>query len=278
MGASCLKIITIYDLIPITCRDVLHSSVKARWWRLWRCWLKLQSRTASRVITLSRHSAMDIERLLNAPADKIRIIPGGVESPGAPAAEISAEIRGIIQGGPFLLYVGRRDPYKNLAGLVQAFARVRAERNDCRLVLAGAPDARYMEPETETRRLGLESAVIFTGHVGDAAITALYRNAAVFVFPSLYEGFGLPPLEAMAGGAPVVASNRTSVPEAVGDAALLVDPAAPAEMAQAICRVLSDRALAATLREAGLKRAASFTLRRQAEQTLAVYEELIGRG
>ena len=277
LGARCLKVITIYDLIPITCREVLHSSVKARWWRLWAYWLELQSRAASRVITLSRHSALDIERLLNVPEGKIRIIPSGVQLPAETAAGLQTEARGIVQGGPFLLYVGRRDPYKNLAGLVRAFARVRADLKDCRLIIAGAPDARYREPEMEARRLGLEHAVIFTGHIGDAAISELYRHAAVFVFPSLYEGFGLPPLEAMARGAPVVASNRTSVPEAVGDAALLVDPTDPSEMAAAISRILSDPLLGATLREAGLKRAASFTLRKQAEQTLRVYEELIER-
>jgi glycosyltransferase involved in cell wall biosynthesis len=272
--ASCLGVITIYDLIPITCRDVLYSSSKARWWRLWRAWLKLQCRAASRVITLSRHSVQDIERLLNVPSDRIRIIPGGVQVPAQ--TDPPAEVRRIIQSGPFILYVGRRAPYKNLAGLLHAFAQVRARKSDIRLVIAGAPDARYREPEIVAQRLGLGNSVVLTGHVGDAGIAELYRNAAVFAFPSLYEGFGLPPLEAMACGAPVVASNRTSVPEAVGDAAILVDPADPSDMARAILRVLSDRPLALKLREKGFQRAASFTVKKQAEQTLRLYEELIG--
>ena len=272
---SCLRVITIYDLIPITCRDVLYSSSKARWWRLWRAWLKLQCRAASRVVTLSQHSAQDIERLLNVPPERIRIIPSGVQVEAR--ADPLAEIGRIIRRGPFILYVGRRDPYKNLAGLLRAFAQVRAQKGDIRLVIAGAPDVRYREPEIEAQRLGLGDSVVLTGRVDDAGIAELYRNAAVFVFPSFYEGFGLPPLEAMACGAPVVASNRTSLPEAVGDAAILVDPADPSEMARAILRVLSDRPFALELREKGFRRAASFTVKKQAEQTLRLYEELVGR-
>jgi glycosyltransferase involved in cell wall biosynthesis len=272
---SCLKVITIHDLIPIACRDALYASSKARWWRLWLAWLKLQCRAASRVITVSQHSAMDIERFLNVSPERIRIIPNGVQLPAQ--ADPPAEVRRITQGGPFILYVGRRDPYKNLAGLVRAFALVRIQKGDARLVLAGAPDPRYREVEIESQRLGLGNSVVLAGHVGDAGLAELYRNAAVFAFPSLYEGFGLPPLEAMACGAPVVASNRTSVPETVGDAAILVDPADPSDMAQGILRVLSDRPLALKLREKGFQRAASFTVKKQAEQTLRLYEELAGR-
>jgi glycosyltransferase involved in cell wall biosynthesis len=275
LGASCLRVITIYDLIPIAARRLLWSSVKARWWRLWRGWLKQQCRAAARIITLSAHSASDIERLLNVPPDRIRTVPCAVELPGLTRLQEPGEIPGAAPAEPLILYVGRRDPYKNLVALVRAFARVHAARPEVRLLIAGAPDRRYMEPEEEVRRLGLGDSVVFMGHVADGEIAELYRKARVFVFPSRYEGFGLPPLEAMACGTPVVASNCTSIPEAVGDAALLVNPTDPSEMAQAVLRLLSDNELAATMRRRGFERAASFSLKRQAEQTLAVYEELI---
>jgi glycosyltransferase involved in cell wall biosynthesis len=275
LASGCRKIITLYDLIPLTCRHLLYAGAKARFAPLWKAWLKWQCRRASAVVTLSEHSAGDINRLLNVPLEKIRIIPASVDAPVAEKDRIDVRRKFNIKGR-ILLYVGRRDPYKNLAGLVRAFALIKrnASKPVC-LVIAGPPDARFQEPEKEAERLGLGDSVVITGFVSDKEIASLYRAADVFMFPSLYEGFGLPPLEAMSYGLPVVAGNTTSLPDALGDAAVLVDPNNIQEIADAATRLLSDSVLAGQMREKGHKRAALFTVKRQGEETMRLYESLL---
>src|SRR5581483_1936303 len=142
-----------------------------------------------------------------------------------------------------------------------------------RLVVAGAAGWKNDDVGREVRRLGLEGIVQFAGYISAADLPALYSAATVFAYPSLFEGFGLPPLEAMACGTPVVCSDTSSLPEVVGDAALMVDPRAADDLAGALRRLLDDVALRAELREAGLARARAFSWQRNARETLAVYHE-----
>ncbi len=277
LSSSSKKIVTVYDLIPLTCRNVNRRSLKAKFSPVWKAWLRWQCRSADMIVTPSGYSKGDIERFLNVPRSRIRVIPAGVEMPARPEASV---VRGVqrkyANNHMFILYVGRRAPYKNLVCLIQAFAKVKAEcRAPVLLLVVGAKDSRYPEPEGEVARLGLGESVVFTGHLSDRELASLYVSASVFVFPSIYEGFGLPPLEAMSYGTPVVASNRTAVPEAVGDAGILVDPESPAKMADAVLRVLKKRELASAMRRKGLARAREFPVERQAEETLRLYEELL---
>src|SRR5262249_46060540 len=153
--------------------------------------------------------------------------------------------------------VGRGYPHKNVAGLLRALALLRRRgHGDVRLVLVGDRYRAGAELGRLAERLGLGEAVVWAGFVGPAELSALYRGAAACAFPSLAEGFGLPPLEAMACGTPVVASDLTAVPEVVGDAGLLADPRDPEAFAAALARVLEDEALRQRLRERGLRRAA----------------------
>jgi glycosyltransferase involved in cell wall biosynthesis len=271
MTGAFRRIITIHDLIPLLCRPYLRQSWKARLAVLWKAWLNLQCRRADAVVTVSRSSARDIRRHLGVPAEKLHVIYNSVCVPddgtdGSP---------GEAARGPYVLYVGRRDPYKNLCGLVEAFARVQRTHPALRLIVVGPLDPRYPEAEAAARRLGLDGSAQFTGQVGDAELCALYRGASLLALPSLREGFGLPPLEAMSFGVPVVASNVASLPEVCGDAALLVDPLDPPALAVAMERILSDAPLAETLRRRGLKQAARFTPSAQAAQTLALCERLL---
>lgn len=268
--SRCRRIITIHDLIPIICRNRLTHSLKAQWWRLWRLWLTAQYRAATRVIAVSQHSADDVRRVLFVDGSNIQVIHNGICLHGPSSASAPSE----ISGKPYLLYVGRRDPHKNLVGLITAFDQIRKTFPELRLVIAGAPNPRYPQAEDLARELLMGDAIHFIGHVDEGTLDALYRGAKLFVFPSLYEGFGLPPLEAMARGVPVVASDSAAIPEVLGDSALLCDAGNPLQLAQAIEKVLSDAALSETLRNSGLQRAAQFTAKRQAEMTLRLYEEV----
>jgi glycosyltransferase involved in cell wall biosynthesis len=156
--------------------------------------------------------------------------------------------------------------------LIRAFAELlKNHQHPCRLVVTGPRDTRYTEPETLATQLGIADRIVFTGYVDDRVLSQLYHRAALFVFPSLYEGFGLPVLEAMAAGIPVVCSNRASLPEVCGDAALLADPEDPRAMATAMARVLSSSHLAGQLKAAGRTRAGEYTPRRMAECLMELY-------
>ena len=271
------RVVTIHDLIPLIFRKDNPRSVKSRYAPIWKAWLLTQCRRADIVMPPSEHSGRDIETLLGVPWRKIRVVPNAVRPFDM---EQGRRLPGMIEKlcieGKFLLYVGRRDPYKNLPGLICAFAEIRhAYVEPVTLVIAGPGDARYPEPEQAVQSLGLNGSVIFTGHMSDEQLMGLYEAASVFVFPSLYEGFGLPPLEAMHFGVPVVASRSASLPEVLGSAAVLVDAADPGAMARAVLRVLSDHALACELRRKGKERAAMFSLKRQGMETLRVYEEIL---
>jgi alpha-1,3-rhamnosyl/mannosyltransferase len=174
----------------------------------------------------------------------------------------------------YVLYLGSNKPHKNLTMLVRGLAQAQVAKSKSALVIAGPWDARY----PEARAIAEESSarIYFVGAVEDADLPALYAGATLFVFPSLYEGFGLPPLEAMACGTPVVCSNTSSLPEVVGEAALTVNPRDATEIANAITHVLDDAGLRDRLRERGLARAAQFSWEHTARETLQVYRDVIG--
>jgi glycosyltransferase involved in cell wall biosynthesis len=178
---------------------------------------------------------------------------------------------------PYILYVGSLEKRKNLPRLLQAYARLRQDLPGWKLVIVGARKWKSAPIFDTLSRLGLEPYVHFTGFVEEDDLPALYNGADLFCFPSLYEGFGLPVLEAMACGTPVVTSSTSSLPEVAGEAALLVDPYDVEAIAAAMRRVLSDPELAQDLRARGLARAAQFTWERTARETIAVYERVLGK-
>ena len=271
------KIITIHDLIPLACPQLLWNSSKAKYRFIFKKWLQMQCEVAAAVVTPSNYSASDIQRMLGVPAGKITVIPSGCDLARGSIEPVGNILNKFALPQHYLLYAGRHDPYKNLVRLIQAFAKVIPQYpQPLALVIAGAADPRYLEAEAEVARLGLQNFVRFPGHVSDADLLGLYMHAAAFVFPSLYEGQGLPPLEAMHLGVPVIASNGTAIPQSVGDAALLFDPTNIDAMAQAMSRVLTDQPLAAELRQKGYQRAAQCTVLRQAVEVFALYDRLLG--
>jgi glycosyltransferase involved in cell wall biosynthesis len=229
---------------------------------------------ADRVIAISEATRQDVISRYGLPPQKVITIPLGV-SPRFHPASASVDIcaRYGLPAGPRVLSVGTMQPRKNHLRLVQAFARI---KTDAVLVIAGGRGWAYEAVQAEVSRLKLDGRVIFTGFVDDPDLPGLYNAAQVFVYPALYEGFGLPVLEAMACGVPVITSNVSSLPEVAGDAALLVDPLDVDGMASALQQLLEDASLRAKLREKGITRARQFGWPQSAEQTWRVYQALLG--
>jgi glycosyltransferase involved in cell wall biosynthesis len=236
------------------------------------------ARRARLIVTPSEFSKGAIVDSLGVPAERVRVVPHGV-SEDLRIPVVAPEVDAVLQrhgiAGPYLLSVGKMDPLKNVDTLLRAFATIRRDAQ-VRLVLAGPAGWYGAVLRRRAEDLGITDDVRFLGHVTDRDLKVLYQGARVMVFPSLFEGFGLPVLEAMASGTPVVCSNHCSLPEVAGDAALLVDPAAPGALAEAVLSVLRDEALQERLRRAGLGRSAAFTWRESAMRTVSVYEDAAG--
>jgi len=244
---------------------------------IYRHWLPRVLPRVDAIITDSAISKMDIARYLDIGADRIRVVELGVSSRCRPSGS-SEQARVREQHGLppcYVLSVGSIEPRKNLDRLLRAYHQLWQAGEHRALVVVGAERWRHSGIMQIVKELDLEQRVTFTGHVSDEDLPGVYSAADLFVFPSLYEGFGLPPLEAMACGTPVVCSNTSSLPEVVGDAAITVDPYDVEALAEAMRRVLSDADLANDLRQRGLERAAGFTWERTAKETVEVYREVL---
>jgi glycosyltransferase involved in cell wall biosynthesis len=269
-------VVTIHDLVSF----LFPKTVPRKYSLYMRLMTRLAVRSADRIIAVSGATRDDLVRVLRVPGDRVVVIHEAVAPeftvPPSPAA-IEAVARRYGIRPPYCLFVGNLEPRKNLARLVEAFALVRsratAGQATPQLVLAGTRGWLSGGIFRAVARHDMASAIRFTGYVAPADLPALYAGATCFVFPSLYEGFGLPVLEAMAAGTPVVASRVGAIPEVAGDAALLVDAERPAEIADALEGVLADGGLRVRLAARGRARAACFTWEAVARQTLAVYED-----
>jgi glycosyltransferase involved in cell wall biosynthesis len=273
----CPSVVTIHDCIHLMFPQYLPNRLALAYARssIW-----MAARRASRILTVSEASKRDILRFFDVSPGKITVIYNGIDERfhRRPPEDEIVRVRERYQlEGDFVLYAGNVKPHKNLGRLLDAFDLVRREGlAHLKLVVIGDEISKYTELRRAVHRLNLHKHVRFLGFKPDAMLAVLYRLAAVFVFPSLYEGFGLPPLEAMASGTPVVTSNVSSLPEVVGDAAVLVDPTDAESIADGMRRVLTDPALAASLSTRGLTRAAEFSWERSVRQIRAIYGEVGG--
>ena len=268
------RVVTIHDLIYARFPEA-HAGLRDRGMRVL---VPLAARRAHRVIAISQSTREDLVQLLHTPAAKIDVVPQGLgavrRAPALAAPETRARLR-LEEGRRVLLTLSAKRPHKNLLALIGALARIPPERRPL-LVVPGYPTWHEAQLRARAAELGLAGDVRLEGWLGAEEIEGLWALADAFVYPSLYEGFGLPVLEAMARGVPVACADASSLPEVAGGAALLFDPRSERGIAQAIERLLGDPALAASLRAKGRARAAGLTWERTARLTLESYTRALG--
>jgi glycosyltransferase involved in cell wall biosynthesis len=290
-GRPCLRVATCHDLIPLLFPDLYPQPTA----KVYYAWLRAALRRVDAVIAISQAVKDSLIDRFDLPAAQIAVVPHGVEprffcppeeAEGADETQAAAtlraadlaDLRALGVSGPFFFYGGGADPRKRLDMVIEAFAAARADTPE-RLVLCGHMGRRGAALKATAARLGVRERVTFLPYVSEASLLSLYRRATAFVFPSLYEGFGLPILEAQAARCPVITARRSAMPEAAGAAALYLEPDEPEAERRALTdhlRALSaDAALRARLRDAGQANARRFTWERTAALTVRAYQRAL---
>lgn len=276
LSVSCRTIVTIHDLIPLVIPQVMPSMVNRQFYRIAN---KRGLKKAVRIIAVSNATKKDIIRLFNVPANKIKVVYEAASKEFSETAEPSHAEPAFKKNDitlPFVLAIGNPKSHKNWERLIKSFALITNKIPVHKLVLVGPA-----KPLSATARLhnlideyNLGGKVIFVDYVESKYLPAFYNAADVFVFPSLYEGFGLPVVEAMACGTPVITSNVSSLPEVAGEAGLLVDPFNIEELSEAILKVVTDNRLKRSLAKKGIEQVLRFSWEKTAKETLKIYYEI----
>jgi glycosyltransferase involved in cell wall biosynthesis len=268
------SVLTIHDLAFLREPECAYPTLRAYLAKV----VPRSARRATRIIAVSESTRQDVIELLRIAPERVVTIHEGMSRPFSskpdPTTVASVTSRLGIRG-PYILAVGTLEPRKNYTRLIQAYALLRSRGVRHRLIIAGARGWLYEPIFRTVRQKGLDGEVAFV-RPSDSDLAALYAGAGAFVFPSLYEGFGIPPLEALASGVPSAVSNRASMPEVVDDAAVQFDPTDVEDIAEATERILSDQRLREELVRRGPERAERFTWDRAAEDTVRVYREVAG--
>jgi glycosyltransferase involved in cell wall biosynthesis len=275
-----LNVAPLFCPIPslITIHDLAFLSLPQTFRRVNRAYLtwatRVSARRAARILAVSEATKSEIVRLLGVPPEKIVVTYDACDvrfGPPEPARLAAFRMRAGLPE-QFILFLGTLEPRKNLPTLLEAYAQI-AGSTEAPLIIGGGKGWLYDEIFAKAAALNLRDRIRFVGYIDTADQALWYAAATVFAFPSLYEGFGMPLLEAMACGTPVVTSDRSSMPEVVGDAAITVDPTDPDALGAALLRLLRDHDLRADMRERGLRQARRFSWRETAERTLAAYQD-----
>ena len=283
-------VVTVHDMIPLKFPHYVPRSKKNRLLKIFYIVMWYILRKVKMIITDSECSKRDIMQLMDVPEEKVRVIPLGVDEAieSDPSASIqkrknlslsSAQRIPVLEEGysrTYILAVGRADPYKNIERLVRAFVELKSDAvyEDVDLVIVGTLDKRYTEAQQARDNADCAACMYFTGYVDDVLLLMLYKQAGAFVHPSLYEGFGIPPLVALRQGIPVASSDRGSLKEVLGGAVLYFDPDDVSAMVQAMKRVLRDEPLRQELIARGKQWAQQYQWDRTARETLDVYRTI----
>ncbi len=284
LGAKKL-VLTVHDLIPLHFPQYFSWRERFYFYQV----LKRGIKKARRIITVSQYTRKDILDNFKVEEEKIRVIPnavGKIFRPLESGERVERFKKKYAITKPYILYVGNQKPHKNLGNLLQAFELLREKLKNRYALVIASPSSRVNKSaagenlsalpgrQSGGGRDKLDSCLIHLGNISDEELPLLYNGAELFAFPSLYEGFGLPPLEAMACGTPVLSSNATSLPEVIGEAGVMVNPRDSKGMSEKIWKILSDKELRDSLIKKGLARAKLFSLNKFAEATLRVYKEI----
>lgn len=272
---SCPVVVTVHDLSFFLFPQFFRPPNRV----YQQVFTRATAQNVEHIIAVSQSTRADVCRILGVPPGRVTVVPNGVDAEMRPLSPEQVQAFRVKKGLPerIILFVGTLEPRKNIPNLLEAYSLLRREsRVDHHLVIVGGKGWYFDEIEETSAQLGLGDEVIFPGFVPQAELPYWYNAADLFVFPSLYEGFGLPPLEAMACGTPVIVSTSSSLPEVVGDAGLLVDARDPRSLAEAMRSVAEDRGRREQLALAGLGRARTFSWHETARQTAAVYHRVLG--
>ena len=273
----CKSVLTIHDILFESHPEFFPEVHR----RLLKFFIPFSAKRADRIISVSEFTKKQIMKYYRVPEEKITVIYEGASDKFLPIRDKEL-IKPVLEKygikKRYILFVGRVEPRKNIVGLLNAFVYIKNKgMKDFCLVIVGNQDKIFQEKELfdQIKELQLDSDVIFTGGVSDEDLPVLYNEAEVLVYPAFAEGFGLPVLEAMACGTPVVTSNTTSLPEVTGDAAILVNPYSSEEIGQALEKILNDDSLRRELALRGLQRAKKFSWQDAAKKTIEVYKEVL---
>jgi glycosyltransferase involved in cell wall biosynthesis len=279
----CPYVMTVHDVLEHMYRTHDRSSLRrSLHFQLTRRVLK----GAARILAVSKYTKSDIEKLFGIPGSRIEVVYNAIDERflSGHASDVERQVLAerYLVTYPFLLYAGRISPHKNLVRIIEAFSALKAELEkdgsfpDLKLIIIGDELSKHPDLRRTVIRSGVQNDVRFMGFVPIEMLRVFYDAAKIFVFPSLYEGFGLPPLEAMAHGTPVVTSNTSSLPEVVGNAAVLVNPENVFEIMRALLRVLLDQAVRDKYKQRGYEQVKKFSWDASARQTLEAYEAVAG--
>lgn len=276
-SAARRKLVTVHDLAFLFYPDAAMPSLH----RYLNVVVPRSVRRADAIIADSQHTARDLTEQWQIPPQRITVVPGAVDHTHFRPVTDPVQVKAVrerygIGGGPYILALSRLEPRKNFVRLIDAFAAARATATlPHRLIIGGKQGWLYDSIYARVQELGLQEAVVFPGFVADADLPALYSGAEFFAYPSLYEGFGLPIVEALACGTPVLTADNSCLPEAGGPGALYVKAEETDSIAQGLIRLAGDTSLRATLRAAGLVHASQFTWQRRAQQLLSAYQRVM---
>lgn len=269
LGIRAKTVITVHDLAFYYYPNAYTKAALVYWKHIFKASLK----KATMVIAVSENTRQDVIRFFDLPPSKVVTVYNAL--PCFPAAvSLSSQEEAFLRNlpKPYILYVGALNPRKNVSVLIEAYSILRREeRISHKLILCGASRWNEIDVSTMLQKYGLANDVVIAGAIHDRLLSYIYKKADLFVYPSLYEGFGYPPLEALAHGVPVIASSAPPLPEILGDAACYFDPHSPTELAECMLTLLSDASLRTSFREKGYKRASLFTVNQMIKGTLEVY-------
>ena len=274
LNISSKKIITLHDIIPIR----MPETVGEKYLRIFEEEMSSIVNSCDGIITVSNFSKKDISKEFNYPMDKIFVTHLAAEEIYQPmnkdyCKKILKEVYSIDT--PFILYVGGFSPRKNILGLIEAYSRLVSKKGkEIKLIIVGKKGKSFELYKEKARKLSLSDSVLFPGFIPLEHMPIFYNSALFLVYPSYYEGFGLPPLEAMACGTPVIASNTTSIPEVLDDSAVLINPYDIEALGESIYKLTEDKAFRDSLIQMGLERASSFSWNKTAINTLEAYNNI----